>query len=87
MQGSKTRMIDDLCISGVNERCMIHNKIDLHLIDTFAAAIKSYFSACRSRSTDGSLLGKTYDLKSAHRQVPIRDASTLVNKMRWKCTD
>ena len=69
VQGPKTRMIDDLCISGVNERCIIHNKIDLHLIDTFAAAIKSYFSACRSCSTDGSLLGKTYDLKSAHRWI------------------
>ena len=72
VQGSKTRMIDDFSISGVNDSCVIHNKIDLHLIDTFVAAIKLYFSSCRAHSSDGSLLRKTYDLKSAYRQVPIR---------------
>ncbi len=72
VQGAKTRMIDDFSISGVNDSCVIHNKIDLHLIDTFAAAIKNYFSGCRDHSVSGSLLGKTYDLKSAYRQVPIR---------------
>ena len=29
VQGSKTRMIDDFSISGVNDRCIIHNKIRL----------------------------------------------------------
>ena len=71
-QGQKTRMIDDFSISGVNDSCIIHNKIDLHLIDTFAATIKSYFGECRPHGSDGSLEGKTYDLKSAYRQVPIR---------------
>ncbi len=72
VQGAKTRMIDDFSISGVNDSCVIHNKIDLHLIDTFAAAIKSFFAGCRSHSVSGSLLGKTYDLKSAYRQVSIK---------------
>ena len=72
VQGQKTRMIDDFSISGVNDSCVIHNKIDLHLIDTFAATIKSYFGECRSHCCDGSLLGKTYDLKSAYRHAPIR---------------
>ena len=72
VQGQKTRMIDDFSISGVNDSCIIHNKIDLHLVDTFAATIKSYFGECRSHGCDGSLVGKTYALKSAYRQVPIR---------------
>ncbi len=72
VQGQKTRMIDDFSISGVNDSCIIHNKIDLHLIDTFAATIKSYFGKSRSHGRDGLLEGKTYDLKSAYRQVPIR---------------
>ena len=69
MQFTKT---DDFSISGVNDSCIIHNKIDLHLVDTFASAIKSYFVKCRSHDVCSALVGKTYDLKSAYRQVPIR---------------
>ena len=72
VQGSKTRMIDDFSISGVNDSCIIHNKIDLHLIDTFAAAVRYFFAERSAASLAGSLEGKTYDLKSAYRQVPIR---------------
>ena len=43
-----------------------------HLIDTFAAAIRFFFSKKSSRSMAAALEGKTYDLKSAYRQVPIR---------------
>ena len=35
VQGSKTRMIDDYSISGVNDSCATFNKIDLHVVDTF----------------------------------------------------
>ena len=72
VQGAKTRMIDDFSISGINDSCIIHNKIDLHLIDTFAATIKSFFVQCKHHNVCGALVGKTYDLKSAYRQVPIR---------------
>ena len=65
-------MIDDFSISGVNDSCIIHNKIDLHLIDTFAAAIRYFFAERRALSLAGSLEGETYDLKSACCQVPIR---------------
>lgn len=71
-QGDKTRMIDDFSISGVNDSCEIHNKLDLHMIDTFCAVVKQYFRACSSMGQDCSLVAKTYDLKSAYRQVPIR---------------
>ena len=42
-QGEKTRMIDDYSVSGVNDSCTIHSKLDLHMVDTFVAVIKSYF--------------------------------------------
>ena len=48
VQGPKTRMIDDFSISRMKDSCIIHNKIDLHLIDTFAAVIK-YFSQFAER--------------------------------------
>ena len=70
-QGPKTRMIDDFSISGVNDSCTAHNKIDLHMIDTFAAAVRYFFQAKQKTGLDTSLEAKTYDLKSAYRQVPI----------------
>ena len=72
MQGEKIRMIDDYSVSGVNDSCTIHTKLDLHVVDTFIAAIRSYFGAMKLKGNDVSLLAKTYDLKSAYRQIPVR---------------
>ena len=72
VQGAKTRMIDDFSISGVNDSSSAYNKIDLHTIDAFAGVIRSYFERCEKQSLDSQLVAKTYDLKSAYRQVPIR---------------
>ena len=72
VQGAKTRMIDDFSISGVNDSSSAYNKIDLRTIDAFAGVIRSYFERCEQQSLDSQLVAKTYDLKSAYRQVPIR---------------
>ena len=72
VQGSKTRMIDDFSISGVNDSCTTFNKVDLHVVDTFCSVVKKFFKCCKGLAVDSALLGKTYDLKSAYRQVPIR---------------
>ena len=70
-QQSKTRMIDDYTVSGINDTAAVHSKVDLHMVDTFCSVVKSLLSL-----DDGvrpsHLLAKTYDLKSAYRQVPIR---------------
>ena len=71
-QGVKTRLIDDFSISGVNESCVTHNKVDLHMIDTFCAVLKKYFMEAGSRRLDPELVAKTYDLIAAYRQVPVR---------------
>ena len=70
-QGDKVRMIDDYSISGVNDSCTLNSKLDLHVIDTFVATAKIYFQVMRSMDKDTTLLAKTFDLKSAYRQVPI----------------
>lgn len=72
-QSNKTRMIDDFSISGVNDSCVTHCKIDLHMIDTLGAAVRKFFRNCKARGLDSSLVGKTFDLKSAYRQVPISE--------------
>ncbi|CAK9114988.1 unnamed protein product [Durusdinium trenchii] len=70
-QGAKIRLIDDYSISGINECTTTHNKIDLHMVDTFAALMKEFFSKCAAIGSSSELLAKTYDLKSAYRQVPV----------------
>ena len=73
IQRNKTRMIDDFTISGINDTAASQNKIDLHMVDTFAAVIREFFLRCNETGMASNLLAKTYDLKSAYRQVPIRE--------------
>ena len=73
-QGSKTRMVDDFSISSVNDTCISYNKIDLHVVDTFSSVVRRYFQMCNVSGADSGLQIKTYDLKSAYRQVPIKPA-------------
>ena len=65
-------MIDDYSVSGVNDSCTVNSKLDLHMIDTFVAVIKAYFEQMKGARVDSSLLAKTYDLKAAYRQIPVR---------------
>ena len=73
VQKTKTRMIDDFSISGINDTASTHNKVDLHMVDTFAAVVREFFRRCSVESKESALVAKTYDLKSAYRQVPIRE--------------
>ena len=71
-QGSKIRTLDDYLGSGINDCTTTHNKIDLHMIDTFAALVREFFKRSKAMGTSSVLLAKTYDLKSAYRQVPVK---------------
>lgn len=64
-------MIDDYSVLGVNDSCTIHSKLDLHVVDTFAATAKSYFRAAGDCKKSLAMVAKTYDLKAAYRQVPV----------------
>jgi hypothetical protein len=72
-QRNKTRMIDDYSISGVNDTASSHKKVDLHMVDTFAAVLREFFQRCGEHGKASEILAKTYDLKSAYRQVPIKE--------------
>ena len=73
-QGEKVRMIDDYSVSGVNDSCIQNSKLDLHVIDTFVATVKSFFTTLGVSSKSLELLAKTYDLKSAYRQIPVLES-------------
>ena len=57
-------MVDDYSISGVNDSCTIHTKLDLHMLDTFVAVAKLYFESMKQQSGDCTLAAKTCDLKA-----------------------
>ena len=66
-------MIDEFSISGINETCITHCKVDLHMIDAFCAVLKRYFDVLGGGGRSCELVGMNYDLKSAYRQVPIKE--------------
>ena len=71
-QSSKIRMIDDYTVSGVNDSCATFSKLDLHAIDTFIAVVRRYFEDMGMAGKSAEILAKTFDLKSAYRQIPVR---------------
>ena len=74
VQGAKTRMIEDFSISEINGSCEVSNKLDLNMIGSFCALVKQYFRERNGFQKSKSLVGKTYDLKSAYNHMPIRPA-------------
>lgn len=56
----------------MNDSCTIHTKSDLHVIDTFVATVKAHFTGMSNAAKEMLLVAKTYDLKSAYRQIPVR---------------
>ena len=67
-QGSKVRPIDDLSQSHINEAFGSMGKIELHDVETIAASAILFL-----RHAGQGLLGKTIDLKSAYRQLPLSE--------------
>ena len=65
-------MIDDYTVCSVNDTTTVHSKVDLHMVDTFCGAVKEFFTNCPAVMMQHGLEAKTYDLKSAYRQVPVR---------------
>ena len=73
-QGTKIRLIDDYSASGVNDSCAVHTKVDLHAVDTFIGVVKAYFDGMSGQQKPSGLVAKTYDLKSAYRQIPVKES-------------
>ena len=67
-QGQKTRPIDNMSVSGINSTVGLPEKLQVDTIDEVAAMVKRcmqlHGGACR-------LVGRTYDLKRAYRQLGV----------------
>ena len=71
VQGDKTRMIDDLSSSGINQTVQVFESPKPHTVDVAAAMIFRVMAVCAGHP----VLGRSYDLKSAYRQLAISSAS------------
>ena len=94
VQRNKTRMIDDHPISGVNDTAAAHSKVDLHMVDTFAAVLGEFFRRCDEHGKTSEIVAKTYDLKSASgksqfRRSTFNSPTSVSRTVNWggqRCT-
>ena len=73
-QKDKLRLIDDYSESGVNSAVFAFKSPVLHTVDTAAAMICSWMTSAASAKADSSLVARTFDLKSAYRQIGLCEA-------------
>ena len=66
-QGEKTRLVDDLRFSGVNDLVTVQESPKPHGPDVVAASMLAFMKA----APGVPLEGRPYDLRSAYRQLPI----------------
>ena len=70
-QGAKIRPIDDFSASGVNSAASACESPALHTIDVLAALLSDWFVKAKSTETDSEVVARTFDLKSAYRQIGL----------------
>ena len=70
-QGPKIRPIDDFSDSGVNHATTTFESPSLHTVDVIAAALTEWFERSKDVGSDPELAVRTYDLKSAYRQIGL----------------
>ena len=70
IQGKKLRMIDDFSIGGANRTVQALEKPQPHSLDMVAAVLASLLPKSKF-----GLLGKTFDLSSAYRQLAVAPSS------------
>ena len=72
-QKGKIRCVDDYSSSGVNGTCESREKPTLHTVDVVCGILAEYFRMASERGVSSELRGKTLDLKSAYRQLPVSE--------------
>ena len=67
--------MDNYSESQVNDAVTITNRCTVDEVDTIAAAGAVYLQGMMSRGDTDMLLGRSFDLKSAYRQLAVSDDS------------
>eukprot|EP00435_Cladocopium_sp_Y103_P056505 s1613_g19.t1 len=75
VQSDKVRPIDNYSESQVNNGITVVNKCTVDGVDTIAAAICLFMKRLRKRGRRSTLVGRSFDLKSAYRQLAVAESS------------
>ena len=75
VQSEKVRPIDNYSESQINDAATVINKCTVDGVDTIAATIARTMKELRAKGLPTSLLGRSFDLKSAYRQLAVSDKS------------
>ena len=75
VQSQKVRPVDNYNESQVSDAVTIANRCTVDGVDTIAATGAMYLQGMREHHTADRLLGRSFDLKSAYRQLAVSDAS------------
>ena len=70
LQTSKVRLVDDFSICGVNSTYGMKERLRVQSVDELAACLAIYMEHAQSESRL-SLVGRTFDLKSAYKQFGV----------------
>ena len=69
----KIRPIDDFSESKINSTVSSSEKVTLHTVDLVGSLLRAWFSRCEAASKPSLLWSRTFDLKSAYRQLPLSE--------------
>ena len=65
------RLIDDFTDSGINSCVLVSESPLLHIVDVASAMLTLWFRKCTDSCRDSQLSTRTFDLKSAYRQLGL----------------
>ena len=81
----KVRPIDDFSASHVNSTVTANERVTLHTLDVISATLAYFISVS---SEDVGLMGKSYDLKSAYKQLPLcKTMEDFAHIVVWDLTE
>ncbi len=83
----KIRPIDDLSESLINSTVSCLEKVTLRTVDLVAALVCAWFRRSALSSKSSSVLSRTFDLKSAYRQLPLAEAAFRRAMLSVYCPD
>ena len=90
MQKGKIRCVDDMSASLINATTFAEEKTTLHNVDVICAAIGRWYQLRQQAGLPTKLLAKSFDLKSAYKQLPIascarRHAGLALSDPKGRC--
>ena len=75
VQHSKVRPIDNYSESQINDSVTVTNRVTVDGVDTIGAMSSMLMSCLAGHGRSTKLMGRSFDLKSAYRQLAISDSS------------